>query len=73
MTSNGRRLAGLIGLVIAFSLPKRVDCGYPAGTCDRIVDHRMCHSYEIEPFGFYLLESVFRRDIGFAYSSGDDC
>jgi hypothetical protein len=73
MTSNGRRIAGLIGLLIALALPKRVECGYPAGTCERIVDHRMCRTYEVEPFGFYLLESVFGRDIGFAYSSGDDC
>ena len=73
MSSNGRRLAGLIGLVIAFALPKRVECGYPAGTCERFVDHRTCHSYEMEPFGFYLLESVLGRDIGVAYSTGDDC
>ena len=73
MTSNGRRIAGLIGLVIALALPKRVECGYPGGTCERIVDHRACHAYEIEPLGFYLLENVFDRDIGFAYSSGDDC
>jgi len=73
MSSSGRRIAGLIGMLIAFMLPKRVDCGYPGGTCDRIVDHRTCHAYELEPFGFYLLESVFGRDIGFAYSSGDDC
>ena len=73
MTSNGRRIAGLIGVLIAFALPKRVECGYPGGTCERIVDNRTCRAYEIEPFGFYLLENVFDRDIGFAYSHGDDC
>lgn len=73
MSSNGRRIAGLIGILIAFALPKRVECGYPGGTCERLVEHRTCRWYEIEPFGFFLLENVFDRDIGFAYSSGDDC
>lgn len=73
MTSNGRRLAFFIGVTIAFMLPKQIECGYPGGTCERIVDRRVCHMYEIEPWGFYLLENVFHRDIGFAYSTGDDC
>ena len=73
MSSNGRRIAGLLGVLIAIALPKRVECGYPGATCDRIVDRRSCRSYEIEPFGFFLLENVFNRNIGFAYSSGDDC
>ena len=29
MTSSGRRIAFLIGIVIAFMLPKKVECGYP--------------------------------------------
>jgi hypothetical protein len=73
MTSNGRRLAFFIGVIVAFMLPKQIECGYPGGTCERIVDRRACHSYELEPWGFYLLESVFHRDIGFAYSTSDDC
>jgi hypothetical protein len=73
MTSNGRLIAAVIGVVVAFALPKRVECGYPGGTCERIVDRHACHSYELEPFGFYLLENVFGRNVGFAYSSGDDC
>jgi hypothetical protein len=73
MRSDGRRIAFILGVLIAIALPKRVECGYPGGSCERIVDHRACRSYEIEPFGFYLLESVFDRDLGFAYSSGDDC
>ena len=73
MSSNGRRIAGLIGILIAIALPKRVECGYPGRTCERIVDGHSCRSYEIEPFGFFLLENLFGRDIGFAYSSGDDC
>jgi hypothetical protein len=73
MTSSGRRIAFLIGLLVAIALPKKIECGYPGGTCQRIVDRRACQWYEVEPFGFYLLESVFGRDIGFAYSTGDDC
>lgn len=73
MSSNGRMIAFVLGVVIAFALPKRVECGYPGGSCERIVDRRACRSYEVEPFGFYLLENLFDRDIGFAYSSGDDC
>ena len=29
MTSNGRRIAFLIAVMIVFFLPKKVDCGYP--------------------------------------------
>ena len=73
MTSSGRRLAFLIAVLIAFALPKRVECGFPDGDCARAVGHEQCTSYEIEPWVFYGLEHLFHRDIGFAYSSGDDC
>ena len=72
MTSNGRRWAFLIGVVIAFMLPKRAPCGYPGARCERMVAGQGC-AYEIEPVGFYLIEYVAGRDVGFAYSSGDDC
>lgn len=73
MTSNGRRIAFVIGALIAFALPKQVECGYPGGTCERVVDRRLCHAYEVEPWGFYLLENLVGHDVGFAYASGDDC
>jgi hypothetical protein len=73
MTSNGRMIAFFVAVLIAFALPKRVECGFPGGSCERIVDHRACRSYEVEPFVFFLLESVFNRNIGFAYSTADDC
>jgi len=73
MSTRGTRLAFVFAVVIAGLLPKHVDCAFPGNTCARIVDHRECRDYEVEPFGFYLLELVFRRDIGFAYESGDDC
>ena len=75
MTSSGRRVAFFIGVLVAFALPKRVECGYPdAGGCQVEGNwRRMCTPYEVEPFGFFLLELAFNRDIGFAYSSGEDC
>lgn len=73
MTSSGKRLAFVIGVVLALALPKRVDCGYPGGVCEVSRGKRTCTPYEIEPWGFYLLENVLGRDVGFAYSSGDGC
>ena len=35
MTSSGRRIAFLLGILVAFALPKRVDCGYPGNDCRR--------------------------------------
>lgn len=74
MTSRGRLIAFLIGVTIAFALPKRVECGYPsAGHCERFVDGERCTAYQIEPWGFYLLEHVFRINVGFAYETSEDC
>ena len=70
MTSSGRRIAFFIAVAIAFLLPKRVECGYANASCP--ADQR-CVPYEIEPWGFYLIELLARRDIGFAYSSDTDC
>jgi hypothetical protein len=73
MTSSGRRWAFLIGVLIAFGLPKRVECGYPNAQCAEVIDRQECAPYEVEPWGFSLLERVFHRDIGFAYTSGVAC
>jgi len=73
MTSSGRRWAFLIGVLVALALPKRVECGFPGATCQVRRGSEVCTGYEIEPWGFYLLEYVAGRDIGFAYSSGDGC
>ena len=70
MTSSGRRIAFFVGLVIAFALPKRIDCGYPGSDC---AAGARCKPYELEPLGFYAIEFVFGRNVGFAYSSGIDC
>ena len=75
MTSNGRLLAFVIGVVVALMLPKKVECTGGGETCGRAGDWRgeVCTAYEVEPWGFSLLEHVFGRDIGFVYASGEDC
>ena len=73
MTARGRMIAGLIGITIAFMLPKRIECGMGSNGCKRIGEGVGCSYYEVEPFGFYLLESLFRTDIGFAYEQSDSC
>ncbi len=74
MTSRGKRIAFLIAIIIAFLLPKHVECGFPDGRCGREgVFHQVCKSYELEPLGVYLLEVVAKQDVGFAYKSGEDC
>jgi len=74
MTSSGRRWAFFIGLVVVFMLPKHVECGYPGTECTTVGSfRRTCTSYELEPYGFYLIELVASRDVGFAYSTGEDC
>lgn len=62
-----------VAFLIAFALPKRVECGYPGGICAHIVGREQCTSYEIEPWLFFGLEYVFKRNIGFAYKSDEDC
>lgn len=71
MTANGRRIAGLIAVVIVFFIPKKVECGYPGAlACSALegVSRRACTPYEVEPFGFFLLEHLAGDDVGFAYS-----
>jgi len=74
MTARGKQLAFLFGLVIVFAIPKHVECGYPGADCSRKgTFHRVCKSWELEPFGFFLIEKLAGTDVGFAYSSGEDC
>ena len=74
MTSRGRRIAGVIAILVVLFLPKRVECGYPDGECRHTGALRLvCTSYEVEPLGFYAIEALAHRDVGFAYSSGEDC
>ena len=74
MTSRGKQLAFAFALVAVFALPKHVECGYPGGLCKHPgTFNRTCTSYELEPFGFYLIELLAKTDVGFAYSSGEDC
>jgi hypothetical protein len=74
MTTRGKRIAALFACIVLFLLPKHVDCGYPDGRCGHpgVLGH-FCTEYELEPLGFYLLERIAERDVGFAYSSGETC
>jgi hypothetical protein len=76
MTSRGRLIALCVGLTLAFALPKRVECGFPdARACAHpgARPREVCTDYEVEPWGFYVLESLVGRNVGFAYSAGQDC
>lgn len=70
------RWAFAFGVVLALALPKRVECGFPggAGSCTTAgMLGTVCRTYELEPFGLYLVELVAKQDVGFAYSTTEDC
>jgi hypothetical protein len=74
MTTRGTRIAFVFAVILAFLLPKRTECSYPGATCGHAGRNgRPCTYSDLEPLGFYLLESVFERNIGFAYSRDQDC
>jgi hypothetical protein len=74
MTSRAKQVVALIAILLGLMLPKRVECGFPGGDCARAgAGHRLCRAYEVEPLGFYLVEWVVGRDVGFAYSTGETC
>jgi hypothetical protein len=74
MSTRGTRIAFAFAIIIALALPKRVECGFPGATCGHTGRWRTtCTDYEIEPLGVYVIELVVKRDVGFAYSAGEDC
>ena len=74
MSTRGTHVAVVVAIVLAFLLPRRVPCGHPGATCSRPgFLHTTCTRYELEPYGFYVIELIAKRDVGFAYSSGEDC
>jgi hypothetical protein len=82
MTTRGTRWALAVAVLIALALPVRVDCGSAGGSggrCSRAAAapsgsrRTSCTDYEIEPLGFYLIERLVQRDVGFAYSRDTDC
>ena len=74
LTSRGKRITALIAVIIAFLLPKDVECGYPGGECGRIgMFRQVCKDHDLEPLGFYLIEKLVDRDVGFAYRSREEC
>jgi hypothetical protein len=74
MTTRGTHLALVIAAAAAFFLPKRVDCSFPGQSCNVAGPHHsICASHDVEPLGFYGLELVLHRDLGFAYSTEIEC
>jgi hypothetical protein len=74
MTSRGKQITLLVAALIALALPIKAVCGYPGARCGRPGVFKMtCKDYELEPLAFYLLEKLLDRDVGFAYTSGEDC
>lgn len=74
MSTRGTRLTFVFAVIVAFLLPKRVECGYPGATCGHAGKWRTtCTDVEIEPIGFYVIELIAKRDVGFAYSAEEDC
>ena len=74
MTSRGKRITLMVAALIALALPIKAVCGYPGARCGRTAALKLsCKEYELEPLAFYLLEKLLDRDVGFAYSSGEDC
>ena len=74
LSSRGKQITFVFALGFLFALPKRVECGYPGGVCTRVgTFHRVCTDSELEPLGFYLIELIAKTDVGFAYSTSEDC
>jgi hypothetical protein len=74
MSTRGTRFALAFAILLALALPRRVTCGYPGATCGHAGRRgTTCTDFEIEPMGFYLIEHLAHRNIGFAYSTGNDC
>lgn len=76
MTTRGKRIALVVGILAALALPKRVRCEWPGATrCDHRdpVLGRTCERTDLEPFGVYLAELGLGRDLPIAYATFDDC
>ena len=74
LSSRGKRITFAFALAVVFALPKRVECGYPGGSCKHPgTFNRVCTSSELDPWGIYLIELLAKTDVGFAYSTTEDC
>ena len=74
MTTRGKRIALVLGIVGALSLPKKVPCEVPGRDC-AVQDElrRTCMRTDLEPLGVYLIELVTGGDAPIAYKNWLDC
>ena len=72
-TARGMQVTLLIIAILFAILPKRIECHYPGEVCKITSGRDICTTYDSEPMLFYGLESIFHRNIGFAYSTETEC
>jgi len=74
MTTRGKRIALVVGIVAALALPKKVPCEVPGRECSVHDDiGRTCMRTDLEPFGVFLIEWLARGDVPLAYQNWLDC
>jgi hypothetical protein len=78
-TRNSTKRTVTIGIIVvlviaALAMPIKQRCGAPGRTCASAVGTNgdVHYYYEVEPFGVFIVESVFGSDIPLYYTSGDD-
>jgi hypothetical protein len=74
MTSRAKQITALLAVSLGLLFPRQVECGHPGGECAVPgMNRTMCSTHEVEPLGFYLVEWLVGRNVGFAYSRGQTC
>lgn len=61
-------------VLAALAMPIKQRCGAPGRTCATAVDAsgNVHYYYEVEPFGVFIVESVFGSDVPLYYTSGEE-
>jgi hypothetical protein len=74
MTTRGKRIALVLGIVAALALPKKVPCEVPGRECSVHDDlGRTCQRTDLEPLGVYLIELASGGDVPIWYRNWLDC
>jgi hypothetical protein len=75
MTTRGKRIALVLGILGALALPKKVPCEVPGRDCavhDKDAG-RTCMRTDLEPLGVYVIELATGGDVPIAYRTWLDC